>query len=532
MSKPAVENYRTSVPLLGDVNNRRFMTAVLAGVLGGTGVSAAANLLRQYRDLRKSRKGEETDDDTIVLTLPKAAEDGYTGMANAKPGERKVTAKGGLQSRDNGRYGKSISVDPAPEKPDNVVKKAEPSGNPGPNSVATVVANTLGLTAGGIVSYEVASRLFDAMNERRLKRRLRAAQEAYVNAMSGASKRAEDVMRVLGPVERVICRDPMDKSAGIVGRISDMFPDTMTNVIRYPTAGAILALLAGTGATAYVTKKVMDREFPEEKLKKDLNKPTRIVFRTVDSRPELLEGEKGEEKTASAETCAALTAMLPIYMDVVEGKPNRTLADPYVKMAEAAGTDPAGLLKMAKDDMSSVYGIVLRDPKALWSVLKGTRFGLDFSKTNAVNALRAGSPDTYRRAVDAAIDAHFASSPNDGLMRRMWNNIAKATTKGVAAIGGRDMIVDHALKAAESDDFLRANYFADSILRKGNRNDGDSSDSKELNPEEITAKAKKRLKGRRSVRIEAADPVAARYLASNKDAIRKLLSRLNAQGSI
>ena len=77
-------NSITHLPIpFGDINNRRFVTAVLAGVLGGAGVSAGANLLRQFRELREKRKND-TDDSTIVLTLPKAAESAYESMKGAE----------------------------------------------------------------------------------------------------------------------------------------------------------------------------------------------------------------------------------------------------------------------------------------------------------------------------------------------------------------------------------------------------------------------------------------------------------------
>lgn len=525
-AEPGNSVTRLPVPLIGDINNRRFMTAVLSGILGGAGVSAAANLLRQFRELRKPNK-EETDDETIVLTLPpKAAGAGYDGMAEAKPGETKITANGGTQSRDGGKYGKGFGV---PKKEKDAVKCAD--GNPGPNTVGTVVANALGLTAGGLLSYDLVSRLFDAMNERRLKRKLQAAQESYINAMTGASKRAAAVLRVTDPVEHVLCKEPLEKTAGVLGGLSDLLPDAATNALRYPTAAYILALLAGTGATSYVTKKVLDREFPEEKLKKDISRPTRIVFRTVGGKPELAEGEKGQEKAASAETCAALTTLLPVYMDVVEGQPSRTLAEPYRKIAAANNTDAAGLLKMAQADMGQAYLAVLKDPKALWEILKGTNFGLNFSKLNAAKALRAARPDTYRRAVDAAIDSTFAGGPNDGLVRKGWNAIQRAGAKTVVALGGRDWLVDKALepKTAEEDDsILGSNYLA-SVIRP-DRGEEDATDARD--PKDVLAKAKAALKARRQVTVAAGDPNAAAFVGKNKAVIKKLLARLNAQGSI
>ena len=242
-----VSNSITHLPIpFGDINNRRFVTAVLAGVLGGAGVSAGANLLRQFRELREKRKND-TDDSTIVLTLPKAAESAYESMKGAKPGESKPTARGGTQLRDAGKFSGKIVKEEA-----DAPSTKTAAGDPGPNTVGTIVANTLGLTAGGLLSYEVVSRLFDKMNERRLERKLEAAQQAYVSALNGASKRAEDLNRIFRPLDGVFMKGAETKQADVM------------DILRYPTAFYLLSLLAGTGATAYVTKKVMDREFPED----------------------------------------------------------------------------------------------------------------------------------------------------------------------------------------------------------------------------------------------------------------------------
>jgi hypothetical protein len=341
--------------------------------------------------------------------------------------------------------------------------------------------------------------------------------------MAGASKRAEAVMSVIRPAERALSKGGLGKSAGFL----DMFPDGAADTIRYPAAAYVLALLAGTGATAYVTKKVLDREFPEEKLKKDVNWPTRIVFRTEGGKPSLVEGPKGKEKKASAETCAAITAMLPIYMDVVEGRPSRTLAAPYVKLAAAAGTDPAGLMKMAAENMGGVYKTVLSDPKAVWAIMKGTKFGLNFSKMNAVNALREARPETYRRAVDAAIDAHFAGGPNDGFVRRSLNSIGRVGAKAFTRLGGRDFLVNQALKSASVGDMLST----DGILKAiADEEDQAPERAKDVDDAAVMSAARKRLGSRRRLLIEAGDPAAAKYIKANKGKIGRVLARLNAKG--
>lgn len=381
--------------VLGKLNNLRFQNAVTAGVLGGGGLAAAAGLLRMLRD-RTAKPKEDTDDETIVLNLPaKAAESGYESMKGAKPGESKPTANGGTQLREAGKFGKKLTkeVSDAPA----AVKAGE--GNAGENSVATIVANTLGLTAGGLMAYDVVGRLFDRLQERRLKRRLDAAQQAYVNAMTGASKRAEAINAVLKRSEAKFGQ--ATKEAGIGRDALDWVVDKVpgAGIPRHLMAGYILALLAGTGASAYVTKKVMDREFPEEKPKTDINRPTRIVFKTVDGQPKLAEYDGETEKEASGETCAALAAMLPIYMDVVEGRPSRTLDGPYVKLAEAMGTDASGLLKAAADSMWPVYLQILKNPRVLWDILKRTNFGFNMTQRGVANILRQYHPDVFRAVV-------------------------------------------------------------------------------------------------------------------------------------
>lgn len=537
-AEPSNSVTRLPIPLIGDINNRRFLTAVMAGVLGGAGVSSAANLLRQFRMMRKKDK-EETDADTIVLNIPQKEASArssqgasFESAKAAKPGETKPAVtkpNGSTQSRDVGRYGVNIGGYKADR---DVTKCAE--GNPGPNSVGTVVANALGMTAGGLLSYEVVSRLFDRMNERRLKKKLEAAQQAYIDAMTGASKRAEAVMRIIGPVERAICKSAETKEAGLFNWMSDSLPDSATNAIRYPAAAYILALLAGTGASAYVTKKVMDREFPEEKLKSDINKPTRILFKTVEGKPQVIEDDGKQEKAASADTCAAITALLPIYMDVVEGQPSRTLAAPYVKIAKANGVDARGLMSLAAKSFPSAYTAVLKDPKAVWEILKGTGFGLNFSKLRAAQILRNARPDTYRRAVDAAIDSHFAGSPNDGLVRRAWTGIQKAVAKGIASTDtGRDWMVNRALspKTAASDDLLRAGYITSSVFKDPDAVK-DEDPEEEVDAKAVLAKVRDRLKDRRKVQVQAADPNAAAFVTKNKAAIQKLLARMNSQGTI
>lgn len=529
---------RLPIPFFGDINNRRFMTAVLSGIVGGAGVSAAANLLRKYKEYKDQKDPDKSDEDTIVLTLPsKAAEDGYTSMRNAKPGETKLTVGGGTQRRESGRFGKSIA-----DKKDPAVETKCASGNPGVNSVGTVVANTLGLAAGGLMSYEVVSRLFDAMNERRLKKKLEAAQQAYIGALQGESKRAEAVMRVLAPSEKRFGQREV-KSAGVLDTISSVLPEPAVNTFRYPMAAYILALMAGTGATAYVTKKVMDREFPEEKLKKDVNRPTRIVFRTAGGVPSLLEGDPGEEKQASDSACAAIATLLPVYMDVVEGAPNRTLTAPYVKLAEDLGTDADGLMKLASTDFQGAYGTLLSRPDVMVRALLHPGFKFSDGKLGFANAIKAVSPDLYNKAIQASIDSRFANKAGDGWLTRFKNRVGRDGARAVSALGGNDLLVRHALgknaealgvKEAGEDTLLRGNYLLSAIM-----GDGDSAPEPEpqkpLDDKQLKAmlgEAKRSLNRRRRVSIEAGDPQAAAYLAKNRKRVKRLLSRMSAHGAI
>lgn len=556
--------------VLGKLNNLRFQTAVTAGVLGGGGLAAAAGLLRMLRD-RTAKPKDDTDDETIVLNLPaKSAESGYESMKGAKPGESRPTANGGTQLREAGKFGKKLTkeISDAPA----AVKAGE--GNAGDNSVATIVANTLGLTAGGLMAYDVVGRLFDRLQERRLRKRLEAAQQAYVNAMTGASKRAEAVLGVLKRSEARFGQ--ATKEAGIGRDAFDWVVDKIpgAGIPRHLMAGYILALLAGTGASAYVAKKVMDREFPEEKLKTDINRPTRIVFKTVDGQPKLAEYDGETEKEASGETCAALAALLPVYMDVVEGRPNRTLDPAYVKLAEAMGTDAAGLLKSASDSMWPVYLQILRNPRVLWDILKRTNFGLNLTQRgvasilrqyhpevfrSVVGEMRQHAPDTYRRFVDREIGSWVPNKVQDVVVDiASGENRPRTFTPGVMpGTAGAYILPERTpvapppvvkpvpqpeqpapavaqapaqpvVKPAEADTLLRSNYLAQTLSKKPDEEPAEEPPD----PKAVLAKAKALLKAKRRVSVTGADANAKAYIAKNNDVIKKLLARLNAQGAI
>lgn len=543
------------IPVIGDINKRTLMKAITAGTMGGLGIGAATGLLRYIKSIRDVDKQDSTDDESIVITLPKQASDGYASMSEAKPGETKITTNGGRQFRVAGKFGKRVA--PALKTDDTSVKRSSDA----PMSTGTMVASTVGLLGSGIASYELISRLVDKANERRLKAKLQAAQQAYADVLSGASKRAEVV---LGTLDRIAQTDThLSKEASRVGNFvrdiggklvsgakgvyDSAVKSDAADVVRYPLAAYVLASLAGSGAVAYTTKKILDREFPEAKLLKDVNMPSRIVFRTTDGAPSLLEGAAGEEKQASAETCAALSAMLPIYMDVVEGAPNRTLSGCYVKFAEEIGTDSAGLMKQAQADMWGTIGQLIMHPGTLWKIVTDPSFRFSNGMKGFAGLLNKHNPGLYGSLIRSNVANIFKSNPGAGFLERTKNKALQHATDIASRYDfGRRLITEKAIpamqrswqsvKSGEAGSIIRSSYIIDTLL-SGTGNGGDTPQASPgtdaaQDDKEIRKAVRKVLKSKRKVQVTATDPAAAKYVADNKARINKVLSSLNSRGML
>ena len=159
--------------------------------------------------------------------------------------------------------------------------------------------------------------------------------------LSGPGERRNLASECLGLVARELPRLWLKKF-----RYRPLLAETFCDIERtagtcYKAAGWIP--LGQTQGFTRVNRQDCDFYVPNDRPKavwvKPLDKDALSLLNARTLPEDCVEGAQGEEKDASAETCAALTALLPIYMDVVEGQPSRTLAEPYRKIAEAIQPD-------------------------------------------------------------------------------------------------------------------------------------------------------------------------------------------------
>jgi len=277
------------------------------------------------RDMRQQQIAaetpDETDENTIVLTLPrKAAEvvtDKPTTVTTTKPAVTTSSSTGpGRQYR----------------------RPAGTFGNKTATAWPTLTVGVLAGLAGTAAGAHIVNRVYQRHRERQLEMDLEGARQEYLDALGG-SKQADALDQLLG-------LDGLEKE-GV----------NITNVLNVPLAASAIMTILGAGGAGYITKRILDEKFRESKDRGlDMPRVERIIFRS-EPKPQLAEGvpissdeqEEEEEKEASAEDITMIKAAVCVMMDSLDTEP-RILNTPYVKDACAkAGLDKESLLKSAQD---------------------------------------------------------------------------------------------------------------------------------------------------------------------------------------
>jgi len=344
------------------------------GAAVGVTAGLIAEAMRRSRDRKEERlKAEsagESDENTIVLTLPrKSAADTAMPTAAGEPVKPRVPQqpmvstststlrlgggpKGQSRGVDNGKFGPAYGGDVMKQASllgtvgrkvlpwlgrnwGRAVKhrkgilwgtgiagtggtayglyRANAGYNPGmtPGTLAGSVLLGGATTVGGAA---LVGKYFADKREREAKERVELARLEYLDRLSGGIKQGEE------------------KTAGAFG--------------TYLGVAELMALL-GIGGTTYLTKKVLDEQLKEVD-EKDLTIPKvkRIVFRTAPQ--DMTEREKMAEYVSDAERMN-LAAGLMVMMDRVAGQ-YRFTSDPRVKCAmDVSGVNAAALVKSAEN---------------------------------------------------------------------------------------------------------------------------------------------------------------------------------------
>ena len=284
----------------------------LGGLGLGAGTAAGLSLINMIKRLREERAQEEdTDEGTIVLTLPKRASD-YSEAGIGQPtvtpgqdnrpaeyeGEEGIIEEGGMVTT-SGKADK-VTTNSHELGTNNAGQMRQPSGQFGDKIYKTAAWPTLtaALLAGGAgtaVGYKLIDQIYQNRMMKKKEEELDLAKQEYLDMLTKASS---------------------DKEAGDF------------NIWDYPAGLGALALILGSGGTAFLTKRVLD-EHARSPEGAEPTKIKRIVFRSEPAGMEAagddsVEQQPTEElKAASAEgeeNKEIVKAALGVYLDVCGSK--------------------------------------------------------------------------------------------------------------------------------------------------------------------------------------------------------------------
>lgn len=461
------------------VVGRHALGGALVGMSAASLIELAHSVALARREQKMRTQPTETDENTIVLTLPKQAE--ISGKAvvpvveSSKSGEFTVN-RGQPQSREtgSGKYGPKLVHD----------KTA--SGDTGwPTLTASILAALAGLGGGAAL----VNKVVEKQRQERMQGELDQAKQEYMDLLSGkAVKGAETVEQMFGGFE-----GDLEKEAG----------DTF-GMLNYPLAAMAILSILGTGATGYLTKRVLDEQVAAtNKATRDIPKVKRIVFRS--------EPEADASKQASAEDCESAAAGLLVMMDRVGGT-ERFVGAPQVKQAMAKSGMTKQALINATQDWDKLVSVLDQDPdlrKAL------TRLYIDQTSTNPFSRffkrMATSLPFVQRRAdqklYDAVNGVRFQGAMPAG---------AELPAKTAAAAGAATSLMTAGLVgSAISGERITKEELAQMIQEAQAENEAN------------TPKPTKDV-----VQVQAQDPGAQTYVAKHGTKIQALLKRLAAEGQI
>jgi hypothetical protein len=301
-----------------DINPSVVSRYAAGGLLTGAGGAAALSLVRMLREMRLKQQAAEpeTDENTIVLTLPRKTAEVTTKRPTTPkvvPAIKRSTIKGkGNQ----------------PRRPDCTFGPSLKYATAWPSLSAGWLAGLAGTAAGA----HLVNRVYQRHREKVLQTDLDAARQEYLDALSGSQKTAD----FLG-----LPTFDQEKDASVTG------------MLNWPLAMATVLSILGAGGTGYVTKRVLDEQLRDSQSRGlDIPKANRIVFR---SQPKpaasvpIDPDEEDEEKTASAQDIECIKAAVCVMVDRLDPNPG-ILTDPGVKQAcDKAGVTRDELLKAAQD---------------------------------------------------------------------------------------------------------------------------------------------------------------------------------------
>lgn len=310
----------------------------LGGALLGGSAAAILSLVhaaRLARERNKEQEPSETDENTIVITLPskKTANvvcDGDMPVAIKK--EEKPKAESKVVAAKSYRAGfypnqkmKSGSFDKQADWP-------------------TLTASVLAATGGSMLGYNIIDKAYRQSLQRKLKAEEEAARKELFDVMvQRHNKVASDWL------SNFDLDLTLDKESSIKEKSTFSYLDA-------PFAAAALLALLGSGGTAFITKKVLDETLKEQQQDYKPPKVQKIVFKSASTM------EPGEEQLSSDELDAVKTALFLTMDDMGYDRVINKDQD-VLKLASSSELDLEELYKLANQQPNILVTMLSKNPE-------------------------------------------------------------------------------------------------------------------------------------------------------------------------
>ena len=528
------------------------------GTLAGAGSAAAINLVRLIKEMDRrraeARQPSETDENTIVLTLPKRAD---SSMSYAGPPARYMLPQYGKDSgrgavKTDGNVGFEYASDPPPSKgrvspeagiavPDSpaqtktgtIEKNDIPiTVRPGKSSPQlrhhsrgtfdhsvkqgsnwpTLTVSMLATGAGGGIGYALVDKIYENRRLKHEQRELDSAKTDYLDLL--AKKQGEA---------------PLEKEAR---------SDRTFSLIDLPMGVAALSLLLGSGGTAYITKKIMEEMDKTQQPKVPKPQVKRIIFQSPQGQSDVAEPELNEAKAAQDQS-EVFDAALGIYCDILSGTPSVLGHEKVAAHYEKNGGSPADLVKLAVEDfdrlMATLRAPENRDLRRLlvgagmethpvlrhfrWAAKMPVMEGMaDRKLYNLVTqAFRPAAPQPLREDVATALaGVHPEMLKQAGILTAMNPSLANIMASFYGSTIANKVEKDPTASGTDTPESVAAEPAAN----------GTPVAPAVADPE---ARAREILE---NLEIDAADPRAAEFVTRNQAKIQRLVRRMAREGKL
>ena len=497
------------------------------GALTGAAVSSTLNLAHMIRNMRDERKKRlakpETDEHTIVLTLPKRAEAvrDPTIVPVTVPAKNKKlvslltgNARDSLFKKESAAYPKTKLRSLMSSNARDLVVRGGPggkqsrdqlSGRMGPQLTSkkaegatgwpTLTASALAALGGGAAGAAVINKIYETQREKRLNAELAAAKQEYMDLLQGRSVKGASFIEELFPY----CTEGVKEA------------DSAFGLLNYPMAAMALLTILGSGGSAYLTKKILDEKLRENETKSlDIPKVNRIVLQSADT---------PGAKVASAEDVETVLGGLMVMLDTV-GHQEKSIGHPRVKLAmEEAGLSKEALTGTGPEgNWDTVVGALQANPnlrKALYGLY--TDYKVKSPVGRSIQHAALSIPGATRLAdhklYDTIAKIRAQVPPGGASSVKLGPKMAQdAVSMGASLLGSLMGKKVMGAKEPSTDELAKAIVEA----------------SEKAKQEEAT----KDLKVHDTVRVEANDPGAEQYLEGHQGAIKNVVKRLAAEGQI